>query len=449
MFSKILIANRGEIALRVMRACRELGILTVAVYSKGDEAGLHAQLADESVCIGPPSARESYLNMHAVLSATVATGCTAIHPGYGFLSENATFAAMCKRCNIAFIGPDSSAMERMGHKMNARRAMVGAGVPVMPGSEDILSSPAEAAQIANKVGYPVMIKAASGGGGRGIRKVVSAEDIEENYLSAQAEALAAFGDGALYLEKCVENARHVEVQLLCDAHGRALHLFERDCSMQRRNQKVLEEAPCSALSEEVRAAIGTDAVKAARACGYTNAGTVEFLLEPNGQYYFMEMNARIQVEHPVTEAVTGLDLVKWQIRIAAGEKLPYRQEDIKLNGCAIECRINAEDPEADFRPTTGTVGMLHIPGGPGVRFDTLLYPTYTVPPYYDNMLGKLIVHAPDREEAIARMRSSLEELVIDGIVTNADFQMDLISSEPFVTGKYDTGTITELLRGRP
>ncbi len=445
MFSKVLIANRGEIALRVLRACRELGIETVAVYSQGDRAALHAQLADESVCIGPPMPRDSYLNMHAVLSATVATGAVAIHPGYGFLSENATFASMCRRCNIAFIGPEPDAMERMGNKMNARLTMIEAGVPVIPGSQGVLQSAQEARELADRVGYPVMIKASAGGGGRGIRKANGPEEVENLFLAAQAEAAAAFGDGSLYLEKCIENARHVEVQLLCDAHGNALHLFERDCSMQRRNQKVLEESPCPALKDEIRQAMGRDAVKAAKAVGYTNAGTVEFLLDQNGQYYFMEMNARIQVEHPVTEAVTGLDLVKWQILIASGERLPYRQEDIRLAGASIECRINAEDPEAAFRPTTGTVGMLHIPGGPGVRFDTLLYPTYTVPPYYDNMLGKLIVHAQTRREAIAKMRSSLEELVIDGIVTNADFQMELLSSEPFLSGAYNTGTIAGLM----
>ena len=447
MFSKILIANRGEIALRVMRACRELGIQTVGVYSQGDQNALHAQLADESVCIGPAAARDSYLNMHAVLSATVATGATAIHPGYGFLSENAVFARMCRQCNIVFIGPEPEAMEGMGDKINARRTMIAAGVPVVPGSEGILSSSEEALDIARKVGFPVMIKASAGGGGRGIRKVNRAEDIEENYISAQMEAEAAFGDGALYLEKCVENARHVEVQLLCDAYGNALHLYERDCSMQRRNQKILEESPCPALDEGTRSRIGSDAVLAAKAVGYTNAGTVEFLLDKEGNHYFMEMNARIQVEHPVTEMVTGMDLVRWQILIASGERLPYAQSDIHLRGAAIECRINAEDAEDAFRPTTGTVGMLHIPGGPGVRFDTLLYPTYSVPPYYDNMLGKMIVHAPTREEAIARMRSSLEELVIDGIVTNADFQIDLLDAEPFVSGNYDTGTIGRWMEG--
>lgn len=444
MFPKILVANRGEIALRIIRACREMGVETVAVYSQGDQEALHAQLADESVCIGPAPARDSYLNMHAVLSATVATGAAAIHPGYGFLSENHTFATMCRRCNIAFIGPDPESMEHMGHKMNARTTMINAGVPVVPGSTAILENPDQAREIADSVGYPVMIKAASGGGGRGIRKVESPEGIHDAFISAQTEAEASFGDGALYLEKCIENARHVEVQLLCDAHGNAVHLFERDCSMQRRNQKVLEESPCAALDETLRKRMGEDAVRAAKAVGYRNVGTVEFLLDNDGKYYFMEMNTRIQVEHPVTEMVTGLDLVKWQIRVAAGMPLDFTQEDIKLTGHAIECRINAEDPTT-FRPTSGEVNMLHIPGGPGVRFDTLLYPFYRIPPFYDNMLGKLIVYGEDREEAIAKMRSCLLELVIDGVVTNADFQLDLLDSDPFISGVYDTGTIARLM----
>lgn len=441
MFKKVLIANRGEIAVRIIRACRELGIHTVAVYSLADAHCLHTQLADEAICIGPASPRDSYLNMYNILSATILSGADAIHPGFGFLSENSKFANMCAKCNITFIGPSADVMDRMGHKMNARKSMIKAGVPVIPGSGNILKDEEEALKIAAKVGYPIMIKASAGGGGRGIRRVEKPEELDKAFDAAKAEAEVCFGDGSLYLEKCIEDARHIEFQIMADNFGNVVHLGERDCSMQRRNQKVLEESPSTFIGAELRKLMGNAAVRAAKAVKYCNAGTVEFLVDSQHRFYFMEMNTRIQVEHPVTEMVTGRDLIKEQIRVAAGEKLSFAQKDITLSGHAIECRINAEDPAHGFRPSAGTVKMLHIPGGPGVRFDTMLYQGYAIPPHYDSMLGKLIVHANNRQEAINKMKTALAELVVDGVIHNIDFQLEILESEDFMQGNFTTAWI--------
>lgn len=446
MFNKVLIANRGEIAVRIIRACRAMGIATVAIHSTADASALHAQLADEALCVGPASPLDSYLNQYAVLSAAALTGAEAIHPGYGFLAENAKFARMCEKSDIAFIGPPADPMERMGDKLYARRTMREAGVPITPGSLEALTSVDEALALANEVGYPVMVKAAAGGGGRGIRKVDGPEQMESAFSQATAEAQMAFGDGRLFLEKCVLDARHIEFQIIADAHGNVVHLGERDCSMQRRNQKLLEEAPSSALDGELRERMGRAAVAAARAVGYQNAGTVEFLVNRNHEFYFMEMNTRIQVEHPVTEMVTGVDLVQEQLRVAAGEPLSFTQKDIILRGHAIECRINAEDPAHDFRPACGTVEMLHIPQGPGVRFDSGLYVGWQVPPHYDSMLGKLIVHGRDRKDAIARMKAALMEIVVSGFPTNIDFELDLVSHPGFEAGSYDTSFIAREMK---
>lgn len=445
MIEKILIANRGEIAVRVIRAARELGIQTVAVYSVSDKDALHVQLADEAICIGPDNIKDSYLNPYTILSAAYITGANAIHPGYGFLSENPKFVRMCQKSNLIFIGPDSSAMEKMGDKLYARRLMTQADVPVIPGTLEEIQSPEMAEKWAEKLGYPVMIKAAAGGGGRGIRKITCKEEVEAAFLSAKAEAEGAFGDGRLYMEKCMENARHIEVQILCDLFGNAVHLYERECSLQRRNQKVMEEAPCIALTPEKREEIGSAAVRAAKAAEYKNAGTIEFLLDKEGNYYFMELNARIQVEHPVTEMATGIDLIKQQIFIADGTPLGLRQEDIHLKGHAIECRINAEDPSAGFRPCCGTIEVVNVPGGPNVRFDSLIYSGYQVLPYFDSMIGKLIVMDETRDMAMAKMRSALTELVVEGIETNIDFQLDLLTNEQVIKGELDTGLISRIM----
>lgn len=445
MIEKVLIANRGEIAVRVIRTLREMGIQSVAVYSTADKDALHAELADEAVCIGPPDISESYLNPYNILAAASITGADAIHPGYGFLSENSKFVRMCDKSNITFIGPSADAMELMGDKLMARKMMMKAKVPVIPGSKDALKDVKEAKATAKKVGYPVMIKAAHGGGGRGIRKVNSEAEMEDMYHAAQKEAQAAFGINTLYLEKCIEDARHIEVQILADSHGNAVHLFERECSLQRRNQKVMEEGPAVCIDEKLRKEMGQAAVRAALASGYRNAGTIEFLLDKDGKFYFMELNARIQVEHPVTEMITGKDIVRNQILIANGDPLPFKQEDVKLMGHSIECRINAEDPYHNFRPSTGTIEMLHIPGGPGVRFDSAIYQGYTIPPYYDSMIGKLIVHAPTRELAMAKMRAALTELVVDGVDTNADFQTWLLSNPEVIDGKLDTNLIGRIM----
>ena len=441
MFNKILIANRGEIAVRIIRACREMGIKTVAVYSEADRDSLHTLLADEAVCIGPAPSSESYLDMERIISATVAMRADAIHPGFGFLSENARFADLCEKCNIRFIGPSADIIHRMGNKSEARKTMIEAGVPVVPGSKEPVYSPEEALKMAKAIGFPVMIKASSGGGGKGMRVSRSAEDFEANFNQAQMESVKGFSDDTMYIEKYIEQPRHIEFQILADEYGNVVHLGERDCSIQRRHQKVREEAPSEAISPELRKAMGETAVKAARAVGYVNAGTIEFLLDKHKQFYFMEMNTRIQVEHPVTEAVTDLDLIKEQIKIAAGEPLGFTQDDVVIRGHAIECRINAENPEKNFMPCPGTITEVHLPGGRGVRIDTHIYAGYQVPPNYDSMLLKLIVYDRDRQAAIAKMRSALGELVIEGIDTNIDFQYEILNNEAYQEGQIDTDFI--------
>lgn len=444
MFSKVLIANRGEIAVRIIRACRELGIQTVAVYSQADADALHTQLADEAICIGPAKATDSYLNVQAVLSAAIVTKAEAIHPGFGFLSENSRFASMCEECNIAFIGPKSRTIDAMGNKINARRLMQEANVPVIPGSDGVLSTVEEALTVADKIGYPVMLKAAAGGGGKGIRKVLSKEELPQHFSSAQQEAAAAFGNDEMYLEKIIYPARHIEVQILGDHYGHVLHLGERDCSLQRNNQKVLEESPSVVISQNKREELGAAAVRAAKAVNYENAGTIEFLMDEAGEFYFMEMNTRIQVEHPVTEMVTNIDLVKKQIEIAAGQPLEIKQEDVRFSGHAIECRINAENPAFHFAPSPGTIKNLLLPaGGMGVRVDSAVYSGYTIPPYYDSMIAKVIVHADTRFEALMKMQRALSEVVTDGVITNAEFQMDLISHPAVIAGDYSTAFLQE------
>lgn len=444
MFTKILIANRGEIAVRIIRACRELGILTVAVYSEADKEALHTQLADEAICIGPAKATGSYLNMPQLLSAAINTGAQAIHPGFGFLAENALFAEMCEECGIKFIGPRPETIEAMGNKINARELMKQAGVPVIPGSDGALSSSQEAFDLAARIGYPVMLKAAAGGGGKGIRKVEAASELKEQFESAQQEALAAFGNGEMYLEKIIYPARHIEVQILGDSQGQVVQLGERDCSLQRHNQKVLEEAPAFGLSKELRQHLGEIAVTAAKAVRYENAGTIEFLVDQKNKPYFMEMNTRIQVEHPVTEMITGIDIVKEQIRIAAGLPFDFSQADVHFNGHAIECRINAENPAFHFAPSPGKITNLLLPsGGLGVRVDSAVYCGYTIPPFYDSMIAKIITHGSTREEAILKMQRALYELVTDGVVTNQEFQMDLLNDPIVLAGHYDTSFLQE------
>lgn len=434
MIRKILIANRGEIAIRIIRACREMGIETVAVYSEADRQALHTQLADEAVCIGPAAAKDSYLNMEQIISATMVTGADAIHPGFGFLSENSRFAALCEACNITFIGPDSETIAKLGNKAMARTTMIQAGVPVIPGSEEALTDENRALTIAKEIGFPVIIKAVLGGGGKGMRVAYSEEEFVQEFLTAQKEASQAFGDNQMYIEHFVENPRHIEVQILADQHGNVIHLGERDCSIQRNHQKMIEESPSIAVSEELRDKMGKAAVQAAKAAGYTNAGTIEFLLEEDEKFYFMEMNTRIQVEHPVTEWVTGIDLVKEQIRIADGRKLSYTQDDVQIKGHAIECRINAEDPRHNFRPCPGTITDMYLPGGKGIRIDSAIYSGYTISPYYDSMIAKLIVYAKSRKEAIAKMHSALGEVIIEGITTNIDFLYDILEREDYQEG---------------
>ena len=445
MFEKILIANRGEIAVRIIRAARELGIATVAVYSEADKEALHTMLADEAVCIGPARSTDSYLNMQAIISAAVVTGAQAIHPGFGFLSENSKFATLCEEVGIKFIGPSGTVMDTMGDKINARAEMIKAQVPVIPGSDGEVLTIQEALEIADKIGYPVMLKASAGGGGKGIRKVEKAEDLVPAFESASSEAKAAFGNGAMYMERVVYPARHIEVQILADQHGHVIHLGERDCSLQRNNQKVLEEAPSIAIGQTMRDRIGQAAVRAAQSVGYENAGTIEFLLdEAKGEFYFMEMNTRVQVEHPVTEFVTGVDIVKEQIKIAAGQELSVRQEDVQITGHAIECRINAENPAFNFAPSPGKISNLYLPsGGVGLRVDSAVYPGYTIPPYYDSMIAKVIVHGENRFEALMKMQRALYELEIEGVVTNTDFQLHLISDKRVVAGDYDTAYLME------
>lgn len=440
MFDKILIANRGEIAVRIIRACREMGIKTVAVFSEPDREALHTQLADEAVCIGSAKVGDSYLDMNNIISAAVEKQAQAIHPGFGFLSENSMFAGVCKDCNIKFIGPKGSVIDALGNKANARQMMINAGVPVIPGSDGILADVEQAYEMADKLGYPVIVKASAGGGGKGIRIVRKKEELKEAFLSAQSETKAAFGDDSMYMEKLIEGARHVEVQILGDSFGNVIHLGERDCSLQRKNQKVLEETPCEVLSESTRAKICDSAVRAAKAAGYENAGTIEFLYdEDSDKYYFMEMNTRVQVEHPITEMVTGVDIVKEQIRIAAGEKLSYTQDDIKISGHAIECRINAENPSRNFAPCPGTIDYLLMPsGGIGLRVDSAIYQGYEIPPYYDSMLAKVIVHGRDRDEAIAKMKRALYEFIIEGVDTNIEYQNKILNNKQFEKCQYNT-----------
>ncbi len=440
MFTKILIANRGEIAVRIIRACKEMGILTVAVFSEADREALHVSLADESYCIGGPRVQDSYLNMQAILSVAVASGAAAIHPGYGLLSESPRFAELCEKCNVAFIGPPSSVIARMGDKDEAKRTMKKADVPVVPGS-DLVAGLEKAKQEAERIGDPLLVKARAGGGGRGIRLVNGPEDFDNAFRTASAEAKSAFGDGAMYLEKFLKPVKHVEMQILCDNFGHVVCLGERDCSVQRKNQKLIEESPSPAVSPAQRAELVEISSRAALAAGYRGAGTIEFLLDRDGRFYFMEMNTRLQVEHPVTEMVTGIDLVKWQIRVAAGLPLDFTQQDVAIQGHAIECRINAENPQENFRPSCGRITLLHIPGGPWVRFDTAMYQDYFVPPYYDSMIGKLIVHAKTREEAIRKMQAALCELVVEGVEHNSELQLDILSDEPFRNGTYTTDFI--------
>ena len=441
MFQKLLIANRGEIAVRIIRACREMGIKTVAVYSQADADALHTQLADESICIGKAEAKDSYLNMERILSATIASGADAIHPGFGFLSENSKFAELCEKCNIAFIGPSAKTIEETGNKSEARNAMVRAGVPVIPGTKEPIFTAEAGRKFADEIGYPVMIKAALGGGGKGMRVVQNSADFEKNFQNAQREAENGFGDNSMYIEKYIEHPKHIEFQILADNEGNTIHLGERDCSVQRRHQKMIEESPCIALDEDLREQMGAMAVRAAKAVGYRNAGTVEFLLDSHRQFYFMEINTRIQVEHGVTELVTGIDLVKEQIRIAAGEKLGLRQSDIHLTGHAMEVRINAENPDKNFAPCPGTIQELHIPGGNGVRIDTAVYPGYIIPPYYDSMIMKVMVYDKDRESALKKMRSTLGEVIIEGVTTNLDFQYEILKNKEFESGAVHTDFI--------
>ncbi len=446
MFEKILIANRGEIAVRIIRACRELGIKSVAVYSEADRDALHTQLADEAICIGPAPSRESYLDITRVISAAVITKANAIHPGFGFLSENPTFAQVCEDSNIILIGPTSEMIESMGNKSKARKTMIKAGIPVVPGSDGNVKDVAEARKIAKHIGYPMIVKATSGGGGKGMRVVRSEDELAKNFIMAQKEALASFNDDSMYMERYIVDPKHIEFQIIADEMGNTIHLGERDCSIQRRHQKIIEEAPSMALTPKMRQKMGAVAVKAAKAIGYKNAGTVEFLLDTSGDFFFMEMNTRIQVEHPITEMITGVDLIKMMIRVAAGLPLGMTQKDVKLVGHSIECRINAENPSKGFRPSPGTIDYLHMPGGKGIRVDSAIYCGYTVPPLYDSMLAKLIVHGDTREEAILKMNSALGEFVVEGIDTNIEYHIDILHQQAFIDGNYNTGFIEKVMK---
>ena len=442
MLDKILIANRGEIALRVVRAAHELGIKCVVVYSEADKDTRAVEMADESVCIGPAPSALSYLNIPNIIAAAQITGAQAIHPGYGFLSENADFARACADNDIIFIGPSPECIDSLGNKAAAKATMKELGVPTVPGSDGPVETVEEARAFAHEVGYPVLIKASAGGGGKGMREANDDEELERMFVAARTEAANAFGNDEVYLEKLIRRPRHVEIQVIADSHGNAMHLCERDCSIQRRHQKLIEEAPCPVIDESTRQAMGEAALKAVRGVGYVNAGTIEFLLDTDGSFYFMEMNTRLQVEHPVTEFVSGVDLVKWQLRVAAGAELPFSQDDISIQGHAIECRINAETPE--FLPSCGDVTMLHVPGGPQVRFDSALYVGAVVPPYYDSLLGKLIVCSSTREEAIRKMRSALGELVVDGVAENSELHLDILANPEFVSGNYHTNLMEHL-----
>ncbi len=448
MFKKVLIANRGEIAVRIIRACREIGIRAVAVYSTADRNSLHAQIADEAICIGPAATKDSYLNMNAIIQAALNVGADAIHPGFGFLSENAAFARRCEENGITFIGPSYKSIEMLGDKAAAKETMAAAGVPVIPGSKGAVSSLEEAKEVAAKAGYPVLVKASAGGGGRGIRRADSPEELESQMIIAQQEAKNFFGDDSVYIEKLLINPHHVEIQIIADKHGNYIHLCERDCSMQRRNQKVLEECPSPIVSPELRKKMGNAAVTAAKQSGYYNAGTIEFLVDENRDFYFMEMNTRIQVEHPITEEVTGFDLVKAQIEIAAGLPLNVSQEDITLRGHAIECRINAENPDLGFRPSPGTITALYMPGGPGIRIDGAVYQGYTITPYYDSMISKLIAHGSTRDDAINKMKWALAEFIVEGVDTNIDFQLEILRQPEFRSGNYDNGFLNRYMEKR-
>lgn len=450
MFRRILIANRGEIAVRIIRACKEMGIETVAVYSTADSSSLHVHLADMAVCIGPAASAQSYLNVQNILSAATRLGCDAIHPGYGFLSENSEFARLVEQCGMVFIGPDADVIDKMGDKAAARELMQKAGVPVVLGSDGLVPDAAAAREIADSIGYPVLIKATAGGGGRGMRQVYAPEELENAFATASAEAQSCFGDGSVYVEKLILDPKHIEFQILADKQGHVVHLGERDCSVQRRNQKMIEESPSRALTPELREKMGQAAVLAAKAAGYHSAGTIEFVLDKDGNFYFIEMNTRIQVEHPVTEMVTGIDLIKEQIRIAAGQELPFTQEEIHLTGHAIECRINAENPREGFRPCPGRIEGLFLPGGMGVRVDSAVYQGYAIPPYYDSMVAKVIVHGDTRLEAIRRMRRALEEFIVEGVDTNTELQYLILHHEEFVRGQFTTSFVerhlSELMR---
>ena len=443
MFGKILIANRGEIAVRIIRACREMGIRTVAVYSEADRDALHTQLADEAVCIGKAQSTDSYLNMERILSATIATKAEAIHPGFGFLSENSRFVEMCEKCNVAFIGPSAEVISRMGNKSEAKNTMRRAQVPVVPGTKEPIYTVAEAQEAVKEIGFPVMIKASAGGGGKGMRVARNEQEFAKLFETAQQESIHSFSDNTMYLERFVENPRHVEVQILADKYGNVIHLGERDCSVQRRHQKMIEESPCIAIADKLRKRMGETAVRAAKAAGYESAGTIEFLLDQSGEFYFMEMNTRIQVEHPVTEFVSGVDLIKEQIRIAAGEPLSVRQKDIEIRGHAMECRINAEDPERHFMPCPGRITDLHLPGGNGIRVDTAVYNDYAIPPSYDSMIAKIIVYDKDRRSAIRKMISALGEVAIEGVKTNVDFLYELLNQPDFQEGNITTDFIPQ------
>ncbi|MGN1296916.1 MAG: acetyl-CoA carboxylase biotin carboxylase subunit [Clostridia bacterium] len=448
MLKKVLIANRGEIAVRIIRACREMGIRTVAIYSEADKTALHVSLADEAICVGPAPSNKSYLNMKAVLEAACLTGADCIHPGFGFLSENSNFAKICEEMGIKFIGPNYKLIELLGNKSKAKETMKKAGVPVVPGSDGLIESKEQAINLAAKMKYPVMLKASAGGGGRGIRVAYSQEQLEKAYDLVKQEAKVSFNDDSIYLEKFIENPRHVEIQVLADEHGNCIHLGERDCSVQRRNQKVLEETPSEILDTKARKKMGEIAVNAVKQIGYSNAGTIEFLVDKNKDFYFMEMNTRVQVEHPVTEMVTGVDIIKEQIKIASGEKLSYKQKDISFTGHSMEVRINAENPENNFMPCPGTITDIHLPGGNGIRVDTAIYCGYKIPPTYDSMIAKIIVHGKTRKESIAKMKSAISELVVDGITTNSDFILKILEDEDFKNNNYDTSFIAKKFNGK-
>lgn len=445
--NKILIANRGEIAVRIIRACKEMNIKTVAVYSEADKDSLHTRLADEAICIGPANSNKSYLNYKNIIEAAYLTGADSIHPGFGFLSENSQFAKICEESNIKFIGPSYEVIKLMGNKSNAKEMMEKAGVPVVPGSKGSIKSINDAKKTAKEIGYPIMLKAAAGGGGKGIRIVNDESELENSYNIVKQEAMISFKDDEIYMEKFVQNPRHVEIQILADEHGNVIHLGERDCTVQRRNQKVIEETGSTAIDDKLREKMGEAAIKAAKKVGYTSCGTVEFLVDKNKNFYFMEMNTRIQVEHGITEERTGIDIVKEQIRIAAGEKLKIKQKDVKFRGHVIECRINAENPEKNFRPSPGKITGLILPGGNGIRVDTFVYEGYTIPPNYDSMIAKIIAHGKNRNEAISKMKRALEETVIEGVDTNIDFLFRIIRNSNFLRGKYDTSFIEKEILG--